>query len=194
MNTDFPVRFINSNINNFVNNIDQDEEIDYIIPPNFFEIKKPFLLIELPYCEQNEKYSKRFLSKFHQFTNNQYDVAIRWITKKVKQLFKLKDRNPHPSCVIYEGVCSCGTSYIGETKRNVEVRWSEHNDIRKDSEPAKHLKDNINHFFTWNILMPASIKTRLRKNLEASIIAFKRPHLNEQLEFKKLMLFRNGVT
>ena len=42
--------------------------------------------------------------------------------------------------------------------------------------------------------MPASVKARLRKNLEASIIAFMRPHLNEQLEFKKLMLFRNGVT
>ena len=62
--------------------------------------------------------------------------------KKVKQLFKLKSRNPHPSCMIYEGICSCQESYIGETVRNVEIRWQEHEDTQKDSEPAKHLKNN----------------------------------------------------
>ena len=111
------------------------------------------------------------------------------MTKKVKQFFNLKDKNPHPSCVIYEGV-----SYVGETRRNTEVRWSEHTDIKKDSELAKHLKQNTNHCFTWKILMSASIKVRPRKNLEASIIALMRPTLNEQIESKKLKLFRNGVT
>ena len=134
------------------------------------------------------------MNKFHTFTNNTFDVAIKWMTKKVKQLFNLKSRNPHPSCKIYEGVCSCGDKYIGETKRNVEIRFSEHNDPRKKSEPAKHLQCNLDHIFTWKILMSASLNIRTRKNLEASWIALSHPTLNNQIESKKLILFRNGVT
>ena len=66
------------------------------------------------------------MKKVDAFTDNKYDIHIKWITKKVKQLFKLKSRNPHPSCVIYEDACSCQESYIGEIVRNVEIRWQEH--------------------------------------------------------------------
>ena len=45
-------------------------------------------------------------------------------------------------CTIYKGICSCGESYIGETTRNVEERWSEHNSTDNKSEPPKHLADN----------------------------------------------------
>ena len=79
------------------------------------------------------------MKKFDVFTDNKYDIRIKRIIKKIKQLLKLKSRNAHPSCVIYEGVCSCEASYIGETGRNVEIRWQEHEDIQKDSELAKHL-------------------------------------------------------
>ena len=30
---------------------------------------------------------------------------------------------------MYKGGCSCGLRYIGETKRNAEVRWNEHDII-----------------------------------------------------------------
>ena len=89
--------------------------------------------------------------------------------------------------MIYEGVCSCQESYIGETGRNVELRWQEHEDTQKDSEPAKHLKND--HSFTWKFLLPASSIRCIRQNMEASIIALKRPSLNEQVESKKLLLF-----
>ena len=45
----------------------------------------------------------------------------------MRSLFPLKDKNDYKSCVIYKGDCSCGSRYIGETKRNAEVRWNEHN-------------------------------------------------------------------
>ena len=51
--------------------------------------------------------------------------------------------NSHPSCVIYEGVCVCEQGYIGEKRRNVELRWEEHENTSKGSEPAKHLKENL---------------------------------------------------
>ena len=37
------------------------------------------------------------------------------VSQKVKQLFRLKDKNPHTACKIYEGICLCGANYIGKT-------------------------------------------------------------------------------
>ena len=42
--------------------------------------------------------------------------------------------------------------------------------------------------------MNASQNTRVRRNLEASIVAYLRPKLNNQIESKKLALFPHGVT
>ena len=38
----------------------------------------------------------------------------------------------HVSSVVYEGKCNCGENYIGETGRNVTIRWGEHSDIHKN--------------------------------------------------------------
>ena len=154
-----------------------------------FEVKKPFLHLEIPYCEQNEIASKRFIKKFHQFTGQKYDMAVKWLTKKVKSVFPLKDRNLYPSCKIYKSICSCG-----ETIRNVEERWSEHNSTDNTSEPAKHLADNEEHSFLWSILLAAPKDGRTRKNLEVFFIAKLKPSLNRQEDSNVLTLFRNGVT
>ena len=92
-------------------------------------------------------------------------MAVTWFTKKVKSLFPLKDCNLHPSCKIYKGICSCGETYIGETIRNVEEAWSEHDSTDNKSEPAKHLADNEEHSFLWSILFAAPKDGRTRKNL-----------------------------
>ena len=91
----YPQQFMERVIRDFITPSDKDES--FIIPPNMFTIKKLFLLLEIPYCEQNNDY-KRFIKKFHQFTGEKYDMAPKWLTKKVKSLFPLKDRNLHPSC------------------------------------------------------------------------------------------------
>ena len=49
----------------------------------YYEIKKQVILIEVPYCEKNEAYSKRFLKKFEELTNDLYEMKIKWITKDV---------------------------------------------------------------------------------------------------------------
>ena len=118
------------------------------------------------------------------------EAIKQWITEKVKQLFKLKSRNPHPACVIYLGVCVCEQTYIGEKRRNVELRWEEHENISKDSEPAKHLKENLSHKFASKILFAAPENKRIRKIVEPSETALKRTSLKKQIEFKKLFLFR----
>ena len=101
-----PQQFIESVIRDLIAPLDKGEL--FIIPPNMFAGNRPFLLLEIPYFKQNEIASKRFIKKFHQFTGDKYDIAVKWLTKKVKSLFPLKDRNLHPSCKIYKGVGSCG--------------------------------------------------------------------------------------
>ena len=60
-------------------------------------------------------------------------------TFDLSSLFSLKDKNPHKSHVIYEGECSCGENYVGETMRNLEVRITEHSNICHTSEPARRV-------------------------------------------------------
>ena len=105
----------------------------FIISSDLFEDSKPFILVEIPYCEESENASKFFFKKFEVFTNQSYRIAIKWITEKVKSLFKVKSKNP--SCVISRGKCSCGEEYIGETERNVQKRWSEHNNPTQKTKP-----------------------------------------------------------
>ena len=116
------------------------------------------------------------------------------VNKESEITFLLKDRNLHPSCKIYKGICSCGETYIGETIRNVEERWSEHNSADNKSEPAKHLANNKEHSFLCSILLAAPKDGRTRKNLKAFFIAKLKPSLNRHEDSNMLTLFRNGVT
>ena len=54
-----------------------------------------------------------------------------------------------PLCYIYEGVCSCKKNYIGEPKWSVITRWNEHENPKKDPEPAKHLFQHPDHVFQY---------------------------------------------
>ena len=87
-----------------------------------FEIAKPFIFVEIPYCELNEIKSAHFLKKFYKFTNNSFRMVRTWKTGNIPSLLPLKDKNGYKSYVIYKGDCSCGSRYNGETKRNEEVR------------------------------------------------------------------------
>ena len=191
----FPTRFVDSVIHQFHQKlIDEQAEYELIIPDFLFAEPKKFILVEIPYCVSNENTVKRFLGKLQSFVHHKLDIAVKWSTKKIRSLFRLKDKNPHPACKIYEGICSCSANYIGETKRNVETRWNEHENPNKDSEPAKHLRKFPDHKFDWKILLTAPVNAKLCKIVESSMIALKQPSLNEQLDFDQLILFRNGVT
>ena len=189
----YPVRFIMSVINDFNKKISNKDD-DYIIPPDFFDIPKQKLLIELPYCPQNELVAKSFLKRLSNFADNKYDFIIIWKTRKMRSLFPLKDRNMHRSCVIYKGVCSCGSSYVGETKRNTLTRWNEHDTPNGNTVPSKHLVANEHHWFTWSILSTAPSNLFKRKILEAFYISIHKPDINEQMKSQKLHLFVGGVT
>ena len=77
-------------------------------------------------------------------------------------------------------ITSC-SYYIGETKRNSEVRWREHEDPAGNSEPAKHLMENASHKFAWKMFSAAPSHFFGRKSLEAFFILLRIPALNDQL-------------
>ena len=58
---------------------------------------------------------------------------MKWIAKKVKSLFPLKDKNIYPYGKIYQGDCVCKNDYIGETERNLITRWGECNNPAHDT-------------------------------------------------------------
>ena len=95
--------------------------------------------------------------------------------------------------VIY-GTCSCGAKYIGETDRCIHLRTNEHENEKKASEPAKHLKANRGHSFMWKVIACAPSHDNKRKILEALFVSKFKPGLNEQVMSKRLKLFPNGLT
>ena len=64
----------------------------FTIPLTMFEITKPFIFVEVTYCELNEIKSKHFLKKFHKFTNSSFRMAITWKTRNIQSLFPLKEK------------------------------------------------------------------------------------------------------
>ena len=53
MKTDYPLRFINSVINDFQKGKESGDE-SFIIATSLFEIAKPLIFVKIPYCELNE--------------------------------------------------------------------------------------------------------------------------------------------
>ena len=87
----------------------------------------------------------------------------------------------------------CRSRYICETKRNVEVRWNEHNQLKAQNHQNtfEATSTTILHDLSFQMLQK---NAKTKKNLEASYIALWKPNLNEQKDFERLVLFRNGVT
>ena len=173
----FPHKVIENTINNF-NNVDEE----LMIPRWLFDERKT-IAINLTFCEKLEFY-----------TNDKVKFNINWATRKIKSLFKIKDNVKHLSCVIYQGICSCGNNYIGETIRNAVTRIDEDEQPNGKSEPSKHIKNNTGHKFDWMILSRAPSHRLKRKILEAYFIKQLNPSLNDELDNEILTLFRHGVT
>ena len=94
---------------------------------------------------------------------------------------------------MYKDICSCESTYVGESKHNAGVRFLEHNHPSGKPEPSKHLNQNTNHMFNWPVICSA-LKIDAKRSLEPFFIAPMQPNLNEQCNSNVLTLFRNGIT
>ena len=153
--------------------------------------ERKLIILRLPFSESNEKFTKPYQKSCYIYIN--VNSTLFRTLETLDHSFKLKIVKYY-SCVVYEGSCSCGENYVSESVRNNVLRWAEHEDPNKQSEPGKHLKYFPDHQFEWKVLTRAPEYTRKRKILEAFLIKSINPFLNEQLDTELLVLFRNGVT
>ena len=112
----------------------------------------------------------KFIRKLEVFTEEKYSFAIIWKTRNIRSLFNLKDKTSHDSSVVYEGKCNCGKNYFGEEEQNITKKWDDHCDIRKNSEPAKHLYQFPENRFNWKTLRRVLNKVPERKAHEVYCI------------------------
>ena len=76
-------------------------------------------------------------------------------TYSSKNVFKHKEQRKifHQYGVVYEIKCDCGSSYIGQTSRNLITRINNHDPSSKtpqDTDVTRHLTDNPNHTVCFN--------------------------------------------
>ena len=137
---------------------------------------------------------KRIICKLEEYTN--YKIKFRYSrkTRKLRSLFQLNDPIVHKPNVIYKRTCTCKEFYIGETKRNSEVRWNKHCSLKKSSEVGDHLLVNPDHNITWQIIAKAPAQIFKRKVLEAFYVSELKATFNSQKDVKITKLFRNGIT
>ena len=131
--------------------------------------------------------------KFHKCSDDYFRVVITRKTRNKRSLFPLKGKNHYKSCinhyiiVIYKGDWSCGSRYIGGTKRNADVSWNEHNNqIKSPSKTIETPSKHIDHCFTWTIISNVAKNAKTRNNLEVSYITLWEPDLNEGKNFGNL--------
>ena len=60
----------------------------------------------------------------------------------------MKDKIKHNGYQLYNRICSCNQSFLGQNVQNANIRWDEYSDVKKDLALVIHLKDNENHKFT----------------------------------------------
>ena len=128
------------------------------------------------------------------FTNYKIKLRYSWKTRKLQSLFPLKDPIFHKANVIWKGTCACKEFYVGETKRNSEVRWNEHCSLKKSSEVVDHLLVNADHNITSQIIAKSPAQTFKQKILEAFSMGKLKPTFNSQKDIKITHLLRNGIT
>ena len=87
----YPLPFIDNVIRTFKeknivdqNNVTDDNDDEPLIPPYSFEVNKRFILLKLPFCQNNEIKSKHFLKKFHHFTKNKIILILQSVGKQGK--------------------------------------------------------------------------------------------------------------
>lgn len=85
----------------------------------------------------------------------------------------------------HKGDFSSGSIYFGETKPNTKVRWNEHNEPTKSSEPSKHIQSNIKAI-SLQMLQKLLRRVRMQKHY-----ILRSTDLKELKDFERLVLFIN---
>ena len=161
--------------------------------------KKPQLVVkEFDEVYLNLPYIGKPSIKLHRKINNQMRKYNLWVkaafsTTKTGSYFNLKSKcsNLFESNVVYKFTCSRdeNVSYIGETRRHLFQRITEHNSSNSSSAVFDHLFNCSDCQNSTNIAKSFTILHRCKRSilysLESIMICKDQPNLNNKLGFTK---------
>ena len=131
-------------------------------------------------------------SFLHKYTDDIASLYIVDALSKIGENFRFKDKQPlfMKSGILYKLTCSCGSTYIGQTRRNLFSRIKEHAASEK-SEVRKHLLQNPSHRVDFNTRtnLGSENDTARLLILESSFIQEQTPDLNNDSQSSPLMIF-----
>ena len=106
--------------------------------------------------------------------------------------FRFNNKQPllMKSGIVYKLTCSCGSTYIGQTRRNLLSGSKEHATSEK-SEVCKHLLQNHTHHVDFNTptTLGSENDTARLLILESLFIQEQTPDLNNDSQSSPLMIF-----
>ena len=144
----YPLSFIQAQIRKFLNerhnSITQSQPTD----ESSNQSSNRIILFRLPYIgNQSVKIEKELRSFFRKYLIDKVRLCAIHDTLCIGDVFRFKDKlcTLRRRNVVNKLSCSCGSNYIGQTRRNLIFRLQEHNPKSmksQNTDVTKHLADN----------------------------------------------------
>ena len=147
----YPLPFIQNQIRRFLNNKHSDLNISKKV-----DKQATRLILRLPFIGNTSLHiEKELKSFFRRQLSGKLSLNVVHDCYKIGDMFKHKELQPklYRHNVVYKLTCSCGSVYIGQTRRNLQSRLHEHNpatSLNQHSDVTKHLLENPNHSIDFN--------------------------------------------
>jgi len=155
--------------------------------------------LKLPYIGNPSIHlEKEFKSFFRRHLSDGLNLNVIHTCYKIGDMLKHKEKQPtlYRSHVVYKLNCSCDSTYIGQTRRNLKTRLDEHNPASKlnhQSDVTKHIYENPTHTIDFNapeiLCSPYNTKELLIK--ETLLIHQYRPDINVDVSSCPFYIFSN---
>ncbi|KAL5272121.1 hypothetical protein ACHWQZ_G000364 [Mnemiopsis leidyi] len=150
------------------NSSNEEGESSVMYGPDQFKV-----YIELPYIGDTSKKIRNCLNScLSKIKCGSVNLRFTNRFTRLKDVFKFKDKQPAhlKSNVVYLITCSCGRKYVGETCRNVKVRFDEHVKTSGTglTEVGKHLLDSPTCAYAYRA-MRGSLYVSLRCKATVSL-------------------------
>ena len=142
-----------------------------------------------------EKELKNF---YYRHLSDIVKINVNHKTFSIGDLFKHKEKQPllYRNNIVYKLTCSCGSTYIGQTRRNLKLRMNEHNPKFKhtqETDVTKHLLDNPGHIINFDQpqILTSAYNSKELLIKETILIQQEKPDINVDLTSIPLYIFNN---
>ena len=189
----YPLSFIQNHIRRFLN-----KRYSNLTSKNNDKHTRRIIL-KLPYIgNPSIQLEKEFKSFFRRHLSNTLNLNVVHTCYKIGDMFKHKEKQPtlYRNNVVYKLNCSCGSTYIGQTRRNLKSRLDEHNPATKPihhSDVTKHIYENPTHTIDFDApeILCSSFNAKELLIKETLLIQQYRPDINVDISSCPLYVFNN---